>query len=217
MTPAQIRRLSVPNNPVQVVLNTKNYLVAPDPRRAGPAKDFFEGRDQEFVEHRDKLLRQVTSIATAFERSNLSAGVVKVSLNREALAKSHRPQRALFPSDKRPCVGASQLGELFYYVTKDGVGELEQEITAAEVETRLRKSETSKKEYAAPSYQRSDVGAVESIELPSAADKRNFGVEEAVRWLEDPRTSSAYFVVSSINVSSRIYNGLYRENCRQHH
>jgi hypothetical protein len=184
----------VPNNPVQVVLNTKSYFVVPDAGRFGPAKDFFVDRDQEFVEHRDKLLRQVTSIATAFERSNLSAGVVKVSLNREAWAKSHRPQRALFPSNKRPCVGASQLGELYYHVTKDDVAELGQEITVAEIETRRRKSQISGKEYVAPSDQRSDVGAVESIELPSAADKRNFGAEEAVKWLADPRTSSAYFV-----------------------
>lgn len=184
----------MPSNPVQVVLNTKDYFTVPDPGRRGPAKDFFEDRDQEFVDHRDKLIRQVTSIATAFERSNLSAGVVKVSLNRAAWAKSHRPQRVLFPSGKRPCVGASQIGELYYYVTKDDVAELEQEITTAEIETRHRKNEKSGKEYAAPSDQRSDVGAVESIELPSGADKRNFGVEEAVRWLQDPRTSSAYFV-----------------------
>lgn len=184
----------MPNNPVQVVLDTKSYFVAPDPGRAGPSKDFFEDRDKEFVEHREKLRRQVTSISTAFERSNLSEGVVKVSLNHEAWAKSHRPHRALFPSDKRPCVGASQIGELYYYVTKGGVAELEQEITAAETETRRRVSEKSGKEYAAPSPQRSDVGAIQSIELPSAADKQNFSVEEAVRWLEDPRTSGAYFV-----------------------
>lgn len=126
----------MPSNPVQIVLNTKDYFTVPDPSRRGPAKDFFEDRDQEFVDHRDKLIRQVTSIATAFERSNLSAGVVKVSLNRAAWAKSHRPQRILFPSGKRPCVGASQIGELYYYVTKDDVAELEQEITTAEIVSR---------------------------------------------------------------------------------
>jgi hypothetical protein len=184
----------MPNNPLQVVLNTKDYFVTPDGGRFGPAKDFFEGRDHEFVEHRDKLLRQVSSIASAFERSKVSAGVVKVSLNREAWAKSHRPQRALFPLSKRPCVGASQLGELYYHVTTDDVAELGQEIATAETETRRKISSKSGKEYVAPSYQRSDVGAVEAIELPSAIDKRSFSPEEAVRWLSDPRTAGAYFV-----------------------
>jgi Subtilase family len=184
----------LPNNPVQVILNTRDYLIAPDPGRFGPAKDFFAGRDQDFVDHRDKLLRQVASIATAFQRSNIPAGVVKVSLQREALAKSHRPQRALFPPGKRPCIGASKLGELYYHITEDDVTELEQEIAAAEAETRHRISARSGKKYLAPSNQRSDVGAVESIELPTAAEKRQFGAEEAIKWLADLRTSGAYFV-----------------------
>jgi hypothetical protein len=184
----------MPNNPVQVVLNTRDYFVVPDPGSYGPAKDFFKDRDQEFVEHRDKLLRQVRSIATAFQRSDMVSGVVKVSLQREAWAKSHRPQRALFPPSKRPCIGASKLGELYFHVTADDVAELGQEIAVAESKTRRKVSARSGKDYFTPSDQRSDVGAVDSIELPSAADKRNFGVEEAIRWLADPRTSSAYFV-----------------------
>jgi hypothetical protein len=184
----------MPNNPVQIVLNTKDYFVAPDAGRMAPAKDFFAGRDQDFVDHRDKLLKQVASIATVFQRSNMSSGVLKVSLQHDALAKSHRPQRALFPPAKRPCIGASKLGELYYHVTRQDVVELEQEIAVAEAETRSRTSEKTGREYFAPSSQRSDVGAVESIELPSAAEKRHFSIDEAIRWLGDPRTSSAYFV-----------------------
>jgi len=182
------------NNPVQIVLNTKDYFVAPGPGSFGPSKDFFQDRDHEFVEHRDKLSRQVKSIASAFMRSHMTSGVVKVSLQREAWAKSHRPQRALFPPEKRPCIGASKIGELYFHVTADDVLELGQEIAVAEPETRRRISAKSGKEYVAPSTHRSEVGAVESIELPSAADKRNFTAEDAVRWLADPRTAGAYFV-----------------------
>jgi hypothetical protein len=184
----------MPNNPVQIVLNTKDYFVAPAPGGFGPSKDFFQDRDREFVEHRDKLSRQVRSIAAAFTRSQMTSGVVKVSLQHEAWAKSHRPQRALFPPEKRPCIGASKLGELYFHVTADDVVELGQEIAVAEPETRRRISAKSGKEYVAPSTHRSEVGAVESIELPSAADKRNFTAEDALRWLADPRTSGAYFV-----------------------
>jgi len=184
----------MPNNPVQVILNTRDYFVAPEAGRFGPSKDFFEGRDQEFVVHRDKLIRQVASISTAFQRSGATAGVLKVSLRREAWAKSHRPQRALFPPEKRPCIGVSNIGELYYHVTSEDVQELQQQIAVAENETQHRVSGKTGKEYLAPSDQRSDVGAVESIELPTGADKRRFGVEEAVRWLSDARTSGAYFV-----------------------
>ncbi|HEX6803612.1 MAG TPA: S8 family serine peptidase [Terriglobales bacterium] len=183
----------MPNNPVQVILNTRDYFVSPDPGRLGPPKDFFADRDKEFVEHRDTLLRQVASIDTSFRQSGLSSGVLKVSLRKEAWAKSHRPHRALFPPDKRPCIGASKLGDLYYHVTLDDIGEVESEIAVAEAQTQRRLSKSGN-EYVAPSDQRGDVGAVESISLPSAVDKRHFAVREAVEWLRDPRTSHAYFV-----------------------
>jgi hypothetical protein len=161
----------MPNNPVQIILNTRDYFVAPDPGRFGPAKDFFEGRDQDFAEHRGKLIRQVASVASEFQRSGITSGVLKVSLRREAWAKSHRPQLALFPPEKRPCIGVSKLGELFYHVTAEDVQELQQEIAVAESETRRRTSASTGKEYASPTAQRSEVGAVDSIEVPTAADK----------------------------------------------
>ena len=45
------------HNPVQVVLNTEQYMKRPEGGGGGSAKDFFEGRDNEFVKHREKLLR----------------------------------------------------------------------------------------------------------------------------------------------------------------
>jgi hypothetical protein len=90
----------MPNNPVQVILNTKDYFISPDPGRYGPAKDFFENRDKEFVDHRDRLARQVSAISASIQQSGLTAGVVKVNLQREAWAKSNRPHRALFPPEK---------------------------------------------------------------------------------------------------------------------
>src|SRR6266404_859196 len=184
----------MPNNPVQVVLNTKDYFRVPDPGKPPRPKDFFANRDREFVEHRERLLRQVTAVGTAFQRSGMpSTGVLKVSLRREAWAKSHRPQRAVFPPAKRPCIAASKLGDLYYYVTSDDVQEIANEISAAETETRKKISKRGK-EYFAPSNQRSDVGTIESIELPTLGEKRKFSAEEAVNWLSDPRTSSAYFI-----------------------
>lgn len=183
----------MPNNPVQVILNTRDFFVSPDPGRSGPSKDFFQDRDQEFVAHRDQLSRQVQSIASVLQQSGFDAGVVKVNLRREAWAKSHRPNRSLFPPQKRPCIGVSSIGELYYHVTADDMEEVRSEIQAAEPVT-VRKMSKKGKIYVAPSDQRSEVGAIETIELPGVSDKRQFSLEEGLRWLADPRTSGAYFV-----------------------
>src|SRR5580700_8356708 len=151
----------MPNNPVQIVLNTRDFFMVPDHKRWGPAKDFFEDRDKQFVEHRRKLLEQVDGIKSSFQRSGMTSGILKVKMRREAWAKSHRPNRALFPVDKRPCVAVSGVGELFYLVSAEDLPELETEIAKAEDATRWRKSKNSEEPYAAPSDQRSDVGAVE--------------------------------------------------------
>jgi hypothetical protein len=208
----------MPNNPVQIVLNTRDFFVVPEGKRHGPAKDFFEDRDKEFVVHRAKLLEQVEGIKTSFQRSGLSSGIVKVRMRREAWAKSHRPNRALFPPNKRPCVGVSGVGELFYWVTARDLPELETEIGRAESGTRWRQSKKSEDRYAAPSDQRSDVGAVEAIALPTPADKRHFSVDTAVAWLSDPRTSGAYLVevfAPPPTVSERDSSSYYESILRQ--
>jgi hypothetical protein len=184
----------MPNNPIQIVLNTRDFFTVPDRKPRGPAKDFFENRDKEFVVHRDRLLGQVERIRSSFQKSGLTSGVLKVKMRREAWAKSHRPNRALFPPNKRPCIAVSGVGELFYFVSSQDFPEIEGEIAKAENATRWLKSKKSEQEYASPSGQRSDVGAVETIELPLPADKRHFSVDTAVAWLSDPRTSGAYLV-----------------------
>jgi hypothetical protein len=159
----------------------------------GPPKDFFVDRDAEFVQHRDKLRKQVASVSTGFKQSGLSTGVIKVTLRKEAWAKSHRPERALFPPDRRPCVGAAKLGELFYMVSADDLRDLDIQISNAEEKTRWRTNKQLK-QFASPTPQRSEVGAVDSISVPSASDKRRFTAEQALAWFTDRRTSSAYIV-----------------------
>jgi hypothetical protein len=86
----------MPNNPVQIVLNTKDFYVTPEPGRMGYPKDFFENRDKEFREHQARLVRQVSSITAALQQSSVDTAFVKVRLNKDAWAKSHRPTHSLF-------------------------------------------------------------------------------------------------------------------------
>jgi hypothetical protein len=184
----------MPNNPVQIVLNVKNYFLEPPPGKMGPATDFFARRDADFAKHRERLRKQAANVSTTMIRSGVKTGVVKVNLRKEAFAKSHRPQRILFPPESRPCVGVSAIGELYFHVSVEDVTAIEREIASAETETRIKKSKKTGKEYFSPSEQRSDAGAIEAISYPDAADKRTFDLPLGVRWLSDPRTSGAYFV-----------------------
>jgi hypothetical protein len=182
------------NNPIQVVLNTRDFFVVPDPGRMGYPKDFFESRDKEFTRHRNTLSQQVASITTALQQSSVDTAFVKVRLTKEAWAKSHRPTQALFPPAEFPCVGASRLGELFFQVTPRGLQAVEKQILSAETETTWKERPRDGKRISVPSHQRSEVGAIQEIALPVADDKRSFDTRTAVNWLTDPRTSGAYLV-----------------------
>ncbi len=58
----------------------------------------------------------------------------------------------------------------------------------------MRYDETKKKDIPNPSVEKSEVGAIERIELYGPADKRSFSDKEAVDWLANPITGSAYHV-----------------------
>ena len=88
------------HNPLQVVLNSSDYIYKPDPNPGGSLEDFYGGRDDEFREHKASLERQIDHIQRHIKTSDKGVGTVKVELNPSALAKSHRPMRALFPAYK---------------------------------------------------------------------------------------------------------------------
>jgi len=75
-------------NPVQIVLNTRDYFVVPEPgvvdqrRISSPAETLSYWPSRE-------LVKQAASIAASFQRSGMPSGVVKVRMRREAWAKSH--------------------------------------------------------------------------------------------------------------------------------
>lgn len=181
------------NNPVQIVLNDSDYVVAPEPGKGGPPHDFFAGKDAEFIKHKAKLAGRVQA-ASARLASKATGGVgyVRVKLRERALAKSHRPVRALFKKDKFPCVGASGLGELYYFADGDDLLGLVDAISEAEPHTNW--VEADGKWVARPTQIRSDVGAVEDISIPDPVSKRRFDTQTAVNWLADPRTGGFYLL-----------------------
>jgi hypothetical protein len=166
------------NNPVQVVLQTEQYMKTPENGGGGGTKDFYEGRDAEFARHKQRLLKQVDSIRTSLEASShRQLGFVKVRLQSTALAKSHRPMEALFKPKNLPLVGSGALGELFFEVTPSTLEHVSGAIEKAELKVTKRDNKNKLKASSA----RSETGAIEDIALPTLKDKRGFGLDDAVR------------------------------------
>ena len=164
------------NNPVQVVLQTDQYMKLPEGGGGGGAKDFYEDRDEEFKRHKQQLLKQVESIRTVLSRTgSRQVGYVKVRLQSNALAKSHRPVDALFKPKSLPLVGSGALGELYFEVTPDTLESVAVAISSAEDKVTKRDKQDKLKASSA----RSETGAIEEIALPSQQDKRMFSLDGA--------------------------------------
>ena len=119
---------------------------------------------------------------------------MKVTLRREAWAKSHRPVGVLFLSDRAPVVGGGDLGVMIVEGQPSTLAQVKAEITKSETQTRMRFDENKGKDVPNPSPQKSETGAIERIELYGPSDKRNFSAEDAVAWLSNPMTGSGYEV-----------------------
>ncbi|WP_404710804.1 S8 family peptidase [Sphingomonas sp. MMS24-J13] len=182
------------NNPVQIVLNDNDYVVPPEPGKGGPPHDFFAGRDEEFAKHKAKLAGSIQRLASQLDAEITGrAGYVRVKLRDRALAKSHRPVRALFRPDLFPSVGAAGLGEIYYFAEANKLADLVNVVSEAEPQTNWVEKEDGSFE-ARPSVIRSEVGAVEDISIPDPVAKRRFDAQTAVAWLSDARTGGYYLL-----------------------
>lgn len=181
------------NSPVQIVLNTNDFIEALDNKGGGPSKDFFAGNDSDFVEHRDNLQKQLIEIRSMqLVNSFAKISYAKVTLKQAALAKSHRPTSQIFKRDIAPVVGAGDLGELFVELTPESINEINKKVGLAETETRYK--EKNGKSEPNPTRLRSEVGAIQDIIPYTASDKRKFSVKEAVEWFSNPQTGGSYMV-----------------------
>lgn len=182
----------MPNNPVQFVVNGEDFIQDKDPGRKGPEKDFFEDRDTDFAAHQKALLDALAAIDSEITSASYGpATYVRVSLREAALAKSYRPNAALLTHDRFPCVGAGAIGEIFFFLPQVQLPELAARIRAAEA-TVVSRTTKAGQVYRAPTRLRSEVGAVETIEILPAADKRRFKAQEAVVAFQEPHTFPGY-------------------------
>lgn len=191
----------MPNAPIQVILNADNFRrdrITPRPVSAGT--DFFEGFDEAFAMHRDNLQSQLQTVSERMtsqspnDFNNNEVGYVKVTMRTQALAKSHRPIQVVFPPQKTPLVGGSQIGEMISEVTTTSLQYVMNAMSKAEITVRQKLNNKTEKLEPAPTRYRCEVGAIEKIELWSKHDRRRFDLAEAVTWLTNPKTGHVYIV-----------------------
>ena len=182
-------------SPIQIILNPENFEEARKVQGGGPKRDFFANRDREFKRHKLRLVSQLETCASSLRKARFSdIGFVKVSLRREAWAKSHRPVGALLKFSRTPIVGGADLGEMICKARPSTLLEVAEDISRAEEQTRLRYLEYFGKEVPYPSNLRSESGAIESIELFRETDRREFSLNDALEWLSNPKTGGLYEV-----------------------
>lgn len=181
------------NSPVQIVLNSGDFIEAEKNNGGGPSTDFFAGNDSGFIYHKKTLQNQLAEIR-AFQISNefTSLSYAKVTLQQAALAKSHRPTNKLFVKNVAPVVGAGELGEIFIELSPSAVDELNLKIEQAPTQTIYK--EINGKFKPNPGKLRSEVGSIREILPYGASDKRKFSINEALKWFQNPQTGGIYVV-----------------------
>jgi hypothetical protein len=186
-------------NAVQIVLNSQNYVHKQDVPPGGGNKDFYAGRDAEFVAHRAQISSQLTQLALQQPTGKMTLQYAHVELDDSAWAKSHRPTKALFSSAKVRTIGGNELGSLIVELTPEDLNELPNKVLSAEAATRWLKNTKTGKVEAKPSRLRSEIGGIKSIRAYGPQDRRKFTVEQALTWLSDPRTGGVYYVETFVS------------------
>lgn len=190
----------MPNNPIQVVLNTNDYQHIPERTGGGAIKDFFQGRDAEFIAHRERLLSDLDQIGQAMGRGDKPMlAYMHVSLNEDAWAKTRRPTTKVIPPAKVPLVGGASLGDMIVEVTPENIAAIRGSISEAENQVPMVADARTNELKPKPSRARGEVGAIRELRAHRASDRRSFSAQEAISWLADPRTGGAYLVETFVD------------------
>lgn len=118
--------------PVQVIMDSDQFIADVLLHPGGGRRDFYSGNNEAFAEHRESITNQLNEIYTAqFDSQYSKIGYAKVRLIKTAWAKSHRPTSKLFTRDN-DCnvVGGRHQGEMIVRISADGINRLVNGIAA---------------------------------------------------------------------------------------
>ncbi len=182
------------NNPIQIVLNTSDYIDSPVPEASGSNKDFYANKDAAFKEHKKQILSSMLDVRNSLSTKKDKTTFAHVTLKPAAWAKSHRPIYSIFKSKKVPYIGGGEIGEMLIEINEKNIDDIISSIEKAEEFTREKINPKSKKVEFKPSRSKSEVGAISGIRLHEYSDKRSFSIEAAFSWLQKPESGRVYFV-----------------------
>lgn len=188
------------NEPVQLILNpAQTRRDRTPPTLNGNGTDFFEGNDAGFSEHRDRLAATLTSLVDELESGSAftefgGLGHLKVTVRERGIAKSHRPQRALFRPKRAPHVATDHIGEPIFAVTPQSLREIIAQVRRAETDVPLKLNNKTGELVPNPSRRRCEVGAIAKVTLWSPVDKRAFSAKDGAAWLAQSGTGGAYLI-----------------------
>ena len=184
------------SRPIQVFLNTDQFLTVPERSGGGGNKDFFAGNDRGFSRHKSAMRQKIQDASETLRRNGQGAGFIIVQMSSEALAKSYRPLRALFSAGNAfSLVGGGRVGEIFLQCSPDALDRLDRRIEErAELEPRLKENEVTGQFEPRPSAYRGELSGIEDIRIPGPADRVAFSARDAAEWLSRPDTLGGYVV-----------------------
>ena len=93
------------------------------------------------------------------------------------------------------------MGALIVELVPSALPRIAEVIASAEAQTTWTANKEGKL-VPKPSRERSEVGAIESIRLYSASDRRSFSLDQAIKWMSDRRTGASYYVETFISQRS---------------
>lgn len=182
------------NNPIQIVLNTSDYIDSPTPDGIGSNKEFYAKKDDAFKAHKKELLTTMFEMQSSLAQKSHQTLFAHVTLQPAAWAKSHRPIKSIFKSNAVPYIGGEDIGEMIVEINSTNIQGIISSIEKAEeVTTERRNKKTGKMEFK-PSRSKSEVGAISSIREHDESDKRKFSTETAFKWLSNPKCGKVYFI-----------------------
>jgi len=183
-------------SPIQVVLDARTYQDVRVRTAGGGRKDFFADDDGGFIKHRSQIAGTLHAVAETLEaQKGAPIGFLKISMRQEALAKSHRPVKALFPSRATAIVGIDEVGELLVQISA-GTAEraaslVEEAEDHVEMATKVDKN-GNEILVPKPSQTRAETSAIGKIGLWGPNDKRRFSTKVAIGWAKERKLSLRY-------------------------
>lgn len=175
------------NNPVQVVLNSDQFITSKETySHAVSHKDFYFSDDEGFVRHKQTIIDSLQNLQNVLETSELPVCYAKLKMREDAIAKSYKPLTIFCRSrddQEDMFVGGGNIGEIYLELTPSRIARSTNIIHTRAENTVIKINNKSQQLEA--SEVRSELGAIDNITEYSNEEKADFSPEQAIEHFRD--------------------------------